>query len=311
MRYLVFLLGVLLVSCGTETTHNEDIQTVITSSNTQPKDSVIIEEPADVLVGFPRFFFVKDSLEFELENVKILADTYSSEKINFSQLEKDTAYFIMLEFLKEIRIASEDDKALYEYDEIKESEIAQYYKDFGISIESAEGEYYCVPDYSYLTQLFKDDLSPDLDIYKDFLEVSNRHIFDDGGLMITWMELASHIIETEKSYKKLKYSEFSDEILNEYISLSNVLMFGSENSIIIESNDTVKSLTPEVFEVYEFLIENDSLYNSGSIFKEHLNNLSEVNFDLTNDNLVTMSRLKIKKILLLVTPAEYNRQFSD
>ncbi len=202
MRYFIILLGVLLMSCESDSSDSNNVEDVSTDNTVEVVDSILNDESIEILEGFNRFLFVKDSLSSDLENVKTLTDAYSSEKNKFAQHEIDSAYFIILDFLKQISIAPEDDKALYEYDEIRESEISKYYKEFGVNIESAEGEYYCVPDYSYLALVFKGDLNPDLDIYKDFLVVSNRHIFDDGGLKISWMELAIQIIETEDFYYK-------------------------------------------------------------------------------------------------------------
>jgi hypothetical protein len=297
MRYLVFLLGVVLVSCDTDLAHEDNIQTAVTTSNLQSEDNAVIEEPVIVLTGFSRFFFVKDSIGFTLENVKILADTYSSEKINFNQIEKDTAYFMILDFLKEIEIASEDDKALYEYSEIKESEIAKYYKQYGISIEMIEGGYYCFPDYSYLAELFKGDLNPDLDIYKDFLVVTNRHIFDDGGLKISWIDLASQIIKTEDFYTELKQTKYRYDIFDEYTTLCYPLMFGTENSFITESsNDSIPSLLPEVKTAYDMLIL-DPIHNSGNIFSIHLENLTQVNFQPNDEMMVDLTDDQIENLL--------------
>ena len=297
MKYLVFLLGVLLMSCSTEVKHEDNTQAVITTSTIQPENSVVTEAVPEVLKGFPRFFFVKDSLGFTLENVKVLADTYSSEKINFNQLEKDTAYFIMLDFLKEIKMASEDDKALYEFDEVKESEIAKYYKQYGISIEMIEGGYYCFPDYSYLAKLFEGDLNPDLDIYKDFLIVSNRHIFDDGGLTISWMDLASQIIETEDFYNNLSNTVYKDEVLINYIWLINPLLYGSENSFIVDDyNDSMKGLLPEVKSAYDMLMIN-TIHNSGNLFTTHLENLNKSGFNPKGEEIHYMTDEEIEAFL--------------
>ena len=297
MRYLVFLLGLITISCASEVAPDEDAQSITVHSNAQTKDSVIIEEPIVREVGFPRFFFVKDSLGFELENVKVLADTYSTEKIHFNQLEKDTAYFLILDFLKEIRIASEDDKALYEYNQVKESEIAKYYKRFGILIESSEGEYYCAPDYSYLAKLFKGDLNTELDIYKDFLVVSNRHVLDDGGLMISWMDLASQIIETEDYYHELSNSIYKEDVFSNYTWIINPLLYGTENSFNDDDyNDTIKGLIPEVKSAYDMLIL-DPIHNSGNLVAAHFENLKNVDFKSRGEKMHYMTDEEIRSFL--------------
>jgi hypothetical protein len=285
------------VSCSNDAPNENKSQNNNVEQKEESIDSILTTDPVEILTGFPRFFFVKDSLGFELENVKVLADTYSKEKTYFNQLEKDTAYFIILDFLKEITISPEDDKALYEYNELKESEIAKYYKKFGVSIESAEGEYYCVPDYSYLAELFKEDLNPELEIYKEFLVLSNRHIFDDGGLMITWMELASQILETEDFYAELKMTEYKQEVFNEYCRIIHPLMYGMENSFIVNSSsDSVVGLLPEVEEAYNMLIL-DPIHNSGNLFTKHLENQKNAMFGMFAEDVPYMTDEEIKDFL--------------
>lgn len=295
--FIFSCLLLLIASCGTDVTQEDYTQPVIKSDKVQSQDSIVTEEPAEVLTGFPRFYFVKDSLGFELENVEVLANTYSKEKIYFNQLEKDTAYFIILDFLKEIRIAPEDDKALYEYNEVKESEIAKYYRRYGILIESSEGEYYCVPDYSYLAKLFDGDLNPELDIYKDFLVVRNRHIFDDGGLMISWMELASQILETEDFYHDLMEPGYKQDVLLNYSWLVNPMFYGSENSYIVDVyNDSIVGLLPEVQEAYDMIML-DPIHNSGNLFTTHLENLKLANFKPRGKDMHFMTDEEIKEFL--------------
>lgn len=296
MKNVIFLLGLLFVGCDSANNVPDKLRLVSIEPITEKSEHIIEEQAYIQLFGFEGFLFVKDSLTPELENCKVLTDTYSELKLDFNQLEKDTSYFIVLEFMKEISIAPEDDKALYEYDDIKETEIAEYYEEHGILISSAEGEYYCVPDYTFLANVFNGDLNPELTVYSGFLILENKPTFYDGGLIITWMELAKQIIETEDFYSELKDTKYSEEVFTHYTWKINALLYGTENSILIDETDSLRQLSVDALKAYEFLMS-DSVHNSGNLFSVHFKNMKVVNYEVRGEAMHYLTDKEIEDFL--------------
>lgn len=256
----------LLFSCAgnspeTETT-NEENQVAV--------DSLI------ALSAFEEFASYVASLDRVVENVDSAFAKYENLKTDFSTEEKDSAFFVIRDYMLEFEI-SEDEFGDYSSNAI--SKIEKKYTKSGFDVLSGEGYYWPVPNNQFLQQKFKKDISEELDDYLDLLKKVEIQITSDAGLIITWAELADMILLCEEFLTENTETKYSSLVMSLYMERLHFLMWGLDNTPIIDlwSEEEVKQLDPDVSAVYQKLIA-DTKYKTGKIIADHLTWLESKNF---------------------------------
>ena len=146
-----------------------------------------------------------------------------------------------------------------------------------------EGQFYPIIDYSKL-QKYNDNLT---DEWKDYINImamdSDNLPQSDGGLRITFDELAERLMVTEEYLNSYIEGERRGEVLDLYENKINIYLKGSLNTPI-EDRDT-KVIKPEVLKSYEKTGAIDDYLTSYitlkylDIVKENNNIIDELVFD--------------------------------
>lgn len=219
------------------------------------------------------------SLERTVENIDSAFAKFENLKVDFTQEEKDQAFFVVRDYLSEFEVAA-DEQEIRSEDDMKNLE--KKYSKHGFEMSYNEGYAYLMPDIKFLSKKFKKDVSVELDDYIDILKVSTAQLTNDAGLILEWSELADRILKYEDFIVENTESKYWDNVLSNYVEETNFLMWGLDNSPIIDmwSEEGVKKLDETVSEVYQKLIKDDK-HKTGKIIADHLAWLESKNFIFT------------------------------
>ena len=160
-------------------------------------------------------------------------------------------------------------------------------------LTNVEGSFYPIIDYDKL-KVYDKYLS---DEWKDYINIRSLETDDrsmsDGGLTISFEELANRIFKTEEYLKSYPNAKRRKEILQEYEFKINAYLSGLPNTPI-EDYET-KEINKEVLESYKATAEKD--YEISKIVTEYLTIIEENNNIMDNEVFLKSYEL-VKKALL-------------
>ncbi len=259
----------LLVSCAGNAPESDSTNDTTTVAG----DSIVAG------AAFTEFTTYITSLERTVENIDSAFAKFETLKIDFTQEEKDSAFFVMRDYLWDFEVAA-DEQEITSEDDMKK--LDKKYSKYGFVMSYNEGYAYLMPDIKFLSKKFKNDISVELDDYVDILKVSMAELTNDAGLVIEWSELVDRILTYEEFLADNTESKYWNDVLFNYVEETNFLMWGLDNSPIIDmwSEEGVKKLDETVSEVYQKLIKDDK-HKTGKIIADHLAWLESKNFTFT------------------------------
>lgn len=275
---------VFLTACGgSEPTTNQ------TENTTEIVDSL------NAYPVFEEFTSYVGSLESVAENVDSVFSKYESLKTDFSQDEKDSAFFVTLDFMRSVETSDDE---IGELSEEKQKKLEKKYNKYGFEIWYAEGYPYPMPDLKYVEQKFKKDLSAALDDYLDVYKKTFIQTTSDAGLIIEWSELADILLACEEYLTENPESKYAPQVLFSYMENLNFLMWGLDNTPTIDywSDESSRKLDETVSDVYQKLIK-DTKHKTGKIIADHLVWLESKNFNYAYDEIKYLSEEEVKLYL--------------
>jgi hypothetical protein len=237
----------------------------------------IAPDSSDSQPGFITFTQSVSELSATLENVDTVFSKFDALKNSFTAEEKDSAFFVTLDFMSRVEILPDESEI---YDEKKLKKLRKKYEASGFHVYTSEGYTFLSPDIKFLSKKFRKDISDDLDAYLDILELSYRQITSDGGLIIEWKDLAEMVLEFEDFLTENSESAYKEDALTSYIIHMDLLMWGLDNTPVVDmwSSDTARFLDPSVKNTYDQLIH-DQNHQTGKIIADHLIWMESKNFD--------------------------------
>jgi hypothetical protein len=235
------------------------------------------------------------SLERTVENIDSAFAKFESLKIDFTQEEKDSSFFVMSDFLWAFELAP-DEQEITSEDDMKR--LDKKYSKYGFVMSYNEGYAFLMTDIKFLSKKFKNDISVELDDYIDILKVSMAQLTSDAGLIVEWSELADRILKYEDYLIENTTSRYWDEVMFTYVEEVNFLMWGFDNTPIVDSwsEEGVKKIDETVGEVYQKLIKYDK-HKTGKIIADHLAWMESKNFDFTWEDQTRLTEDEAKMYL--------------
>lgn len=286
-NWYFYMLGLIfLISCSGESgnTVSDNKEEGVSGSDS------IASGPA-----FERFVTYVNDLESALENTDSLWSHYESMKAEFSQEEKDSAFFVVREYYSTFEVTEEEAE---DYSEEGQKKMQKKYKQYGFEVWWEEGYAYLVSDLKFLKKKFKGDISAELDDYLDVRNELDVQVTSDAGLIISWSELADMILTCEDYLAENSDSKYADQVLSLYLERMNFLMWGLDNTPTIDfwSDETEKHLDSDVSDVYQKLIK-DTKHKTGKIIADHLTWLESRNFEYTYEEVNYLSSSEARMYL--------------
>ncbi|MBK7129480.1 MAG: hypothetical protein IPM74_06800 [Crocinitomicaceae bacterium] len=278
----------LLVACaGT----NESTSTSTTS--------VEADTTTEKISGYPDFELYIASLETTVENTDSAFAKYEILKENFSQDEKDSAFFLIRQFYHKFEISEEE---MGDYSEKTQKEIEKKYGKYGFEVWWEEGYAFPMPDLKYIRKKMKQDISEPLTDYIDLLIDVDGQITGDAALAISWDELAKQILTCEDfivdHQGNILYEKYYQHALSLYAERLNFLKWGLDNTPVVNmwSDTEVKQLDSEVEKAYQKVI-NDKKHKTSQIIQEHLDFLVSIQFENVWDHAEYVEADDIEELL--------------
>ena len=284
-RFIFISLFGLLFSCsGNEETTEEKNETTQT-----PTDSLAMA------TAFADFTTYVKSLEREVENVDSVLTKYENAKLNFTQEEKDSSFFVVKAFMQSFEIPTEEAE---DYSEDGRDKMEKKYQKYGFDVWYEEGFPYLIPNLKFLENKFKKDISVELDDYLDVLKIVLRQTVSDAGLSVEWSELSEMIIACEDYVVENPDSKYFEEILSHYQGLMNLMLWGLDNTPILDywTDETQKQLNKEVSSVYQKLMKDDK-HKTGKIISDHIEFLESKNYEYTYEEIKFLTIAEVKMYL--------------
>lgn len=147
--------------------------------------------------------------------------------------------------------------------------------DGGYKLDTAEGMIFPVVDYGKLKR-FNDALSPEMRDYIALLaKESDQKSASDGGLVITWDEVANRALAAEKYIRDYPDSKERDAAANLYLQYMIDLLYGLDNTPIFDF-DTYK-LNAGVKAEYEKIVSEQAGTTTAKVVQSFLDVMKQTN----------------------------------
>lgn len=154
----------------------------------------------------------------------------------------------------------------------------------GYKFVSLEGDIYPIIDYEKFKK-YSNYISKDLKEYINIMAVeSNKIVANDGGLTISWDELAQRILNMEIFLKTYDQSAKYDEMKNIYLVYFESYIRGTDNTPIFDWDKVINEnkyiVSNDVISSYNKLIEENSDTYTEKFVQQWLEYLETLNYEL-------------------------------
>lgn len=166
------------------------------------------------------------------------------------------------------------------------------YHNIGYEFYSAEGSYWVDINYQFYIDNYGKYLSNEVKAYLALKEdMTTNKIAEDGGLLISFDELAVRIIDIESFIDNYEDSIYYDEIENMYHNYLTFYFFGMDNTLTYD--DQTSKVKNEVIDSYNKTIKLYPKSYLTTILNSYLPDLKDNNYILS-DSIRTMLNNLIK-----------------
>lgn len=240
---LISLLGGLLTGCATNNSQNTGGNPVIEEPKDQSKE--ILTSFQTLMAGNPK---VSQVLQFINDNIKNASKEVADQMI--TELEKQqSAYMAELETkfyeediqsaLIQLHIAKGDVNDPSKIDNEKAKAVVQDTKDSGFKVETAEGMFFPIPDYS-VYRSFADYASDAMKAYIDIMATESDQVpAKDAALVIGWDEVIKRAMKQEAFVKNYPDSDKLEQVKQLYSLYVTYAMNGSNNTPLFSYDKNV------------------------------------------------------------------------
>lgn len=262
----------------------KDLAGMFESNNDPEKTIAFIDTNLDKLSELDGDIMI-DGLERQLEeNLSITED-------KIWELDKDNELLDL------------SNTSMFPEDKIKEiknadlkAEVEKIYNNM-YKLLNVEGEYYRIIDYAKL-QKYNEYLTGE---WKDYLNImamdSNEEVAGDGGLHISYDELAKRLLATENYLNSYIDGKRQEEMLEEYGYKIEIYLKGLPNTPI-EDWET-KVISPEVLASYEKTANVENYMTSHIVFK-YLE-IIKANNNIIDEKVFEQADILIKEVMDVLT----------
>lgn len=211
------------------------------SSENKETDKDIMKEFNDLIIK--ENVSLKEVAAFMNENIKsITQEEASTMIIGFEELQKNSKNteeekYLPEEIQGEFNQLGTEGIDFNQAESIKDETIKQLVtesRENGYRIETAEGYYFPVIDYSFYKQ-FSSYATPDIKDYIEIMSVESDHIFaKDAALVITWDEVVKRALSLERFLSSYPDSQKREDIISLYDNYLFITMHGLNNTPLFD-----------------------------------------------------------------------------
>ncbi len=241
--------------------------------------------------------------EIAKNNEKLL-DTIKFVDTNISKVSKETASQMVdiLEKTQKGYLTTIEDKyykegisekfyklnkSVEELNELKDiddetiKELITETRNLGYKVETAEGMYFPIIDYSFLKK-YSSYVTADMKEYIDIMSVESDKVpAKDAGLMISWDDMINRALVQEKFINEYKDSKKHNDIKELYGKYIYFAFNGLDNTPLFEYD--TKTMASEAKTTYLAAIENKDNSKLLGELSGYMEALKETNYKLTDD----------------------------
>jgi len=154
-------------------------------------------------------------------------------------------------------------------------------KNGGYKIETAEGTYFPIIDYSFYKK-YRDYVAPDLKAYIDIMAVESEQVpAKDAALVITWDEVVQRALKQEQfinTYKDSSKAAAISELYEKYVLFT---LYGLNNTPLFDYNS--KTIKPDAREAYAKAIADTGSSEYLKMLREYMDVLNNNGYKLTDE----------------------------
>ncbi|UKN01414.1 hypothetical protein K6119_16940 [Paracrocinitomix mangrovi] len=288
--FSLFSLSFLLITaCGgnsgeTENANQSDIHNEVDQADTVTVDSVVVES-----MTFDEYIAYTSELKKELSSLDSIFTKFETFQVQFSQEERDSVYFIYVDFMEKL-VGKFGDIECWDGGEEK----ADPYLPYGFNLFGGEG--YCWLHVNTVVpgNKFKPYISDDVYKFAKLGEITGKQYSADAGMSISYVEWGNVLTDLEDRIRNNKDSKYYKDFISTYKSFLVWYMYGMDNTPITDWENP--GLNEEVKNAYDKMI-NDTEHKTGAIISKHLEKLEESNYDLSWDKRWELSDEEVEKYL--------------
>jgi hypothetical protein len=286
-KYLFILFLVISVySCG-----NDSEETGAAAEQKSEIDTMDALTGPTFLETFEDFVVYQKNLSIDIYNLDSLFLKYESLEESFTQEERDSSYFLYVDFMNSIAKdfdAVEDMGDLYD-------DVVKNYEPRGLTAGSAEGYLWLIVDTSVPGKLFKDDITNELYSFAMLGEITGQQHYADASMIEGYKEWGEMLIDLENRVKENKDSKYFEIFVSTYSDFLFWFMWGMDNTPI-RGWEEGAGLEDEVITAYNNVIADDS-HRTRDIIQDHMSFLNDVNFKYDWDDQKRLSNDEVVEYL--------------
>ncbi|MDD4238241.1 MAG: hypothetical protein PHT62_06770 [Desulfotomaculaceae bacterium] len=230
---------------------------------------------------------VEEIAGFIADNITYVSEEDASKLVDqFEQIQKDK--------ISELETLFFDDtmqsKIISEYssitagNEIKDTELKELLaktKNSGYKVETAEGTYFPIIDYSFYKE-FRDNVAPDLKDYINIMAVESDKVpAKDAALVIGWDDVLNRALDMEEFLSEHQDSMKADEVKELYKKYFTFTLYGLNNTPLFSYGSN--TMDAEAREVYEKVVKDTGNSEFLKTLGEYMTLIKNNNYTLNDE----------------------------
>lgn len=241
------ILGLTLTAVTACSPKKDNSNTTQPETNQETQTSDESDTNKDTMVEFNNLISgeasIKDIAAFMNENIENATQEevsdmiVSLEELQMNRKTVEEEKYLSEEIQKSLNTLGTEGIDINQFDSIKDEAIKNLVKESkenGYKIETAEGYYFPVIDYSFYKQ-FSSYATPDIKDYIDIMAVESDNVFaKDAALMISWDDVVNRALSLERFLDKNPDSKKVEYIKSFYDNYVFITMHGLNNTPLFD-----------------------------------------------------------------------------
>lgn len=280
-KFVLIIFCVLLVAAAGCSAQNQS----------EPNSPVDAEKAKAVMSDFQNLTQEDASVEeiagFLADNITYVSEEDASKLVDqFEQIQKDRLSELETLFFED----TTQNKINSEYSsitagtEVKDAELKELLaqtKNSGYKVETAEGTYFPIIDYSFYKP-FRDSVTPD---FKDYINImtkeSDKVPAKDAALVIGWDDVLNRALDMEEFLNEHQDSMKADEVRELYKKYFTFTLYGLNNTPLFSYGSN--NMDTEAREVYERVVKDTGNSEFLKTLGEYMTLIKNNNYTLNDE----------------------------
>lgn len=224
---------------------------------------------------------------FLADNITYVSEEDASKLVDqFEQIQKDRISELETLFFEDTiqRKINSEYSSITAGNEIKDTELKELLaktKNSGYKVETAEGTYFPIIDYSFYKK-FRDSVTPDLKDYIDIMtKESDKVPAKDAALVIGWDDVLNRALDMEEFLNEHQDSMKADEVKELYKKYFTFTLYGLNNTPLFSYGSN--TMDTEAREVYEKVVKDTGNSEFLKTLGEYMTLIKNNNYTLNDE----------------------------